>query len=164
MLLYLKKSITNTLSSQFLPLFFSFVLWIFCGTDWRLCLVWQEPLGCLIAVQKVRHSTFSYLFIYLLIKRSVYRKLCFDPGLKKSHLCFAPCGLLTAHVLRSTSHRERTAKCVWNGKFLIEMGISELPAAGDRMAKQLQHLQSLCRSCLSNNQGSFKYLFETGWF
>lgn len=31
----------------------------------------------------------------------------------------------------STSHYEQTAKCIWNGKFLIEMGISELPAAGD---------------------------------
>lgn len=74
MLLHLKKSITNTLSSQFLPLFFSFVLWIFCGTDWRLCLVWQEPLGCLIAVQKVRHSTFSYLFTYLL--KGVFTESC----------------------------------------------------------------------------------------
>lgn len=34
-----KESTMNALESQFLPLFFSFVLWIFCGTDWRLCLV-----------------------------------------------------------------------------------------------------------------------------
>lgn len=67
-------------------------------------------------------------------------------------------------VMGSISHYEQTAKCIWNGKFLMEMGISELPAACDPMAKQLQCLQSLCRRCLSNNQDSFKYLFETGWF
>ncbi|EOB02329.1 Transmembrane protein 132B [Anas platyrhynchos] len=38
------------------------------------------------------------------------------------------------------------------------MGSSEPPAAGDRIAKQLQHLQSLCRSCFSNNRDNFKYL------
>jgi len=34
-----KESTMNVLLSQFLPLFFSFVWWLFCGTDWRLCLV-----------------------------------------------------------------------------------------------------------------------------
>lgn len=131
---------------------------------------WLKALSGLAGAPRLPNSSAEgkaqhlFLFIYLLIKRSVYRKLCFDPGFKKSHVCFTPCNLLKSHMLKSTSHHEQTAKCIWNGKFLIEMGILELPAAGECMAKQLQRLQSLCRSCLSNNQDNFKYLFETVWF
>lgn len=70
---------------------------------------------------------------YLLIKRSVYRKLCFAPTLRKA----TSASLLKALVMGSVSHYQQAAKCVWNGKFLFEMGISELPAAGDRVAEPI---------------------------
>lgn len=129
---------------------------------------WLKALSGLAGASQLPNgsaeSVAQHLFLLIYWSKGVFTESCALPPFQEKPPVLHSLRSSESSVMGSISHYEQTAKCIWNGKFLIEMGISELPAAGDRMAKQLQRLQSLCRSCLSNNQDSFKYLFETGWF
>lgn len=105
-----KESTMNALLSRFLPLFFSLDCEYLVGLTEGF--VWSSRSLSAPNSSAEGMAQNLPLFIYLLTKRSICRKLCFDPGFKKSHLSFTPRGLLKALVMRSTSHHELTARCI----------------------------------------------------